>query len=124
MFNLYYKALYRRLQFNIEIYRLTKKNYFCTYKKLELKIQADQFLIKGYYEHQVLGSEAAVSYKSIFWWRVFTVLRFRRRKIYLNKTFPSDKQKVLSEIGLHPGILSKIIKLRKTGNKGKAYLKT
>ena len=93
MFNLYYKALYRRLQFNIEIYKLTKKNYFCTYKKLELKIQADQFLIKGYYEHQVSGSEAAVSYKSIFWWRVFTVLRFRRRKIYLNKTFPSDKQK-------------------------------
>ena len=99
MFNLYNKALYRRLQFNIEIYKLTKKNYFCTYKKLELKIQADQFLIKllllkGYYEHQVSGSEAAVSlYTSIFCGRVFTVLRFRRRKIYLNETFPSDKQK-------------------------------
>ena len=44
-------ALYGRLQFNIEIYKLTKKIYFCTCKKLELKFQADQFLIKGYYQH-------------------------------------------------------------------------
>ena len=83
-------ALYRDLQFNIGICELTNKNYFYTYKKPELKIQPDQFD----YEHQVSGSGAAVSYKSIFWWQAFSVLGFRRQKIYLDKTFPSDKQKV------------------------------
>ena len=38
-------ALYRRLRFNVEIYKLTKKNYFCTYERLELKFQSDQFFI-------------------------------------------------------------------------------
>ena len=36
---------------NIEIYKLTKTKYFCIYNKSELKFQADQFLIKGYYQY-------------------------------------------------------------------------
>ena len=67
-------ALYKRLQLNIEIYELTNKNCFCTYKKLELNFQADQFLIKGIIS---IKCQAAVSYKSVSRWRVFTVCLFR-----------------------------------------------
>ena len=65
-------SLYGHLQFNIKIYKLTRKNYFCTYKKLELKFQADHFLIKGYYQHQASGCSFVWVSFSV---KVFTVVR-------------------------------------------------